>query len=615
MNNKKKSSIIDVPREAGQDDLLGLDNHARALVKFVQSAGTPLTIAIQGEWGSGKTSMMNQIKDVLCDGEGAPFYGIWLNTWQYALLSDEELILSKIVSGLTNETIAAIQKVYPEKFNSNIEKVKDVTRAVFKGALKLGVKQVAGNVGVGVVDEVLGGEKPSLTVNDLRNKLCDLLSESVAEDTAKDGFLFFVDDLDRIEPIYAVQILELLKNIFNIPKCLFILAIDYDVVVKGLEPKFGPLTEKNEREFRSFFDKIIQLPFSMPVSRYEIDDFIIQILDDVDYLTEHEEADEDFKSVLSLLAENSVGRNPRALKRLTNSLSLIKIFNELDKDKNEKNDQTYEKLMNIGLICCQIAYPFIYRLLNSESDYKKWNEGTATRLRLKALTEGEKERLSEAEEFDEEWEQIVYRACQRDPYLAKNAIRVSRLLNLIADQLPEDKDLGTAISSLLSLSSVTSVETQDAGSLTQVTSRSKFSGIDEYLNKFDPGNQNPTLTSLVKMIYDDINQTFPESKLSLQNGYFAFSNPAFPRRKKNFIRIHTGLNIKTNKDHSIAVSGLDIESLDEEIPSCLSIGSYKKLRFLVATIKAPEDYNQEIKDAIRRGYNLGMKGIPPITVD
>ena len=40
--------------------------------------------------------------------------------------------------------------------------------------------------------------------------------------------------------------------------------------MKGLVPKFGPLTEKNEREFRSFFDKIIQLPFSMPIANYDV---------------------------------------------------------------------------------------------------------------------------------------------------------------------------------------------------------------------------------------------------------------------------------------------------------------------------------------------------------
>ena len=45
--------------------------------------------------------------------------------------------------------------------------------------------------------------------------------------------VFFVDDLDRIPPGDAVEVLESLKNIFDIPHCVFVLAIDYDVVVKG----------------------------------------------------------------------------------------------------------------------------------------------------------------------------------------------------------------------------------------------------------------------------------------------------------------------------------------------------------------------------------------------
>ena len=57
--------------------------------------------------------------------------------------------------------------------------------------------------------------------------------------------VFFVDDLDRIPPTDAVEVLEALKNMFDIPNCIFVLAIDYEVVVKGLESKFG---EENRRK-------------------------------------------------------------------------------------------------------------------------------------------------------------------------------------------------------------------------------------------------------------------------------------------------------------------------------------------------------------------------------
>lgn len=85
--------------------------------------------------------------------------------------------------------------------------------------------------------------------------------------------MFFIDDLDRINPENAVQILELLKNMFEVNNCIFVLAIDYDVVVKGLKAKFGSNTGDDDRAFRSFFDKIIQMPFSMPVGAYDITAF------------------------------------------------------------------------------------------------------------------------------------------------------------------------------------------------------------------------------------------------------------------------------------------------------------------------------------------------------
>ena len=57
-----KSSIIDVPRKYSEADLFGIQKYQNALVKFIRLTDTPITIALQGEWGSGKTSLMNQLR-------------------------------------------------------------------------------------------------------------------------------------------------------------------------------------------------------------------------------------------------------------------------------------------------------------------------------------------------------------------------------------------------------------------------------------------------------------------------------------------------------------------------------------------------------------------------
>ena len=58
----KISSIVDVPKKADAEDLFGINKYENGLTHFIQYADTPITIAIQGEWGSGKTSQNRRSK-------------------------------------------------------------------------------------------------------------------------------------------------------------------------------------------------------------------------------------------------------------------------------------------------------------------------------------------------------------------------------------------------------------------------------------------------------------------------------------------------------------------------------------------------------------------------
>ena len=183
-----------------------------------------------------------------------------------------------------------------------------------KGALRIGSSLAAGDAGVNAVDSIFASE--ANTIKQLRIQLQDLVQEiKLLDSNPYQRVVVYVDDLDRIEPRDAVSILELLKNIFNIKDCVFVLAIDYQVVVKGLKEKFGEPTPENEWEFRSFFDKIIQLPFSMPMGSYDIGKYVLSLLDDIKYYeSDNDQLDED---LIESLVTLSIGTNPRSIKRLS----------------------------------------------------------------------------------------------------------------------------------------------------------------------------------------------------------------------------------------------------------------------------------------------------------
>jgi len=274
------SSIVDVPKKASETDLFGIDKYKNGLIKFIRNSDTPLTIAIQGEWGSGKTSLLNSLQEKLC-GEYVTadefkdhkhdFYGIWINTWQYSLMRSQDETLLSIVSGITNKILQIINARHKSGAEKLGKSILNFGSKVFKSTAALAAEKVIGEGASSLVENILARENSNQSISTLRDDLQESIVNCLQNDakmnTSKRGFIFFIDDLDRVDPPVAVQILELLKNIFDLYHCIFILAIDYDVVVKGLRPKFGELTEKNEREFRSFFDKIIQMPFSMPKNR------------------------------------------------------------------------------------------------------------------------------------------------------------------------------------------------------------------------------------------------------------------------------------------------------------------------------------------------------------
>ncbi len=463
------TSFVDLPRRADEKDSFGITKYEEGLVSFLQDVDTPLTLALQGEWGSGKTSLMNLLKQRLCDDEGSQYIPIMINTWEFGLLSDPAMTLVSILEKMISMT-SAYAKTGSGRAKAWLGKI---TRA----SVRFAGNMLGEGSGDALIEELAsGGDESRSNVSILREELQSYVDQALLEsDPPKKGFIFFIDDLDRINPSVAVELLELLKNIFSLKKCVFILAIDYDVVVKGLKPKFGELTDKNEREFRSFFDKIIQVPFAMPVNNYEIGGFLMEELGKIAYLSGEQLKKKSLKKSLSFAANTTVGTNPRALKRLLNTLSLIRCINGRQGEKSvsehlQGNPDLYV-LLNFSVVAIQVAYPKLYRLLAESPGFDTWGEAEALRFRLPSLSEDIKKELRIQEEFDEEWEQIIFRFCETDPYLKKRAGAISKLFNTMKsavrkaypeDNNEKDESIYDIISEIVKLSAVTSFDAGDS---------------------------------------------------------------------------------------------------------------------------------------------------------
>jgi hypothetical protein len=460
------TGVVDEPVRPGGPDKLGIQVHTKSLTKFIDRTNTPITIGVQGEWGSGKTSLIHSIYHHFDSRPIKKELQIWVNSWEYSLLCNPEEALLKIVNKILADLLEA---------DGNIgrgEKIKAGASQIFKGALRVGASVALGNAASQVAEELLQSSGQSIAA--LRKQLSDLVNDiAIRDSNSFDKVIIYVDDLDRIEPRHAVSILELLKNIFSVPHCVFVLAIDYQVVVKGLEYKFGKQTPENEWEFRAFFDKIIQLPFMMPMGQYDIGQYVSALLVDIGFV-DAGKLDQDAVRDIILW---TIGGNPRSIKRLVNSVSLIQIFTETKSEEDIDNANggdsriEHEQFLLFSLLCLQIAYPQIYSLLNKESDFSSWDESFAFQITDKIeekdgeLFDRDFQVAQQSEDCDEEWERALFRMCYSRPRLRPRFRDVSRFLSYIKDEIfsQDEKSIGKALSEILSQTSVTNVTTTDGG--------------------------------------------------------------------------------------------------------------------------------------------------------
>ena len=137
---KKYIGIVDEPNPKGSEDTLDIYRHADALTSFIKNTSTPMTIGVQGEWGSGKTSLINSIYSDF--DQNSEIKQIWINSWEYSLLSSPEEALLKIINKIIDELLEA------DKNKSRKDKIQKGAKKIFSGALRIGAHAALGKEAV-----------------------------------------------------------------------------------------------------------------------------------------------------------------------------------------------------------------------------------------------------------------------------------------------------------------------------------------------------------------------------------------------------------------------------------------------------------------------------------
>ena len=182
--------IVDQALEAGGQDSLEISSYHEALVDFIKQTDTPMTIGVQGEWGSGKTSLLNQIWSRLEESnkefeDDQNYLQIWVNSWEHSLLCTPEECLLKIINEIISELLAA------DVDKNQRDKIKEGVQGLMKGALRVGLEIAKSNdypiqIRKKAIDNLSAFNDPSVV-----KSLLPLLQK-------KDNYIFYENIIDMV---------------------------------------------------------------------------------------------------------------------------------------------------------------------------------------------------------------------------------------------------------------------------------------------------------------------------------------------------------------------------------------------------------------------------------
>ncbi len=236
------------PDNVWGDDLLAREQIAERLTNLVAVQEPPLTVSLHGEWGTGKTFMLQRWQK---DLEKKGYRAIYFNAWE---------------DDFCDDPLLAIIGQLSDHFQDG--RLKKFAQSVADAAVPL-IAQNAGNLlkmfGLPVDLKMAGRSdrapmsayhEQRVTKDRVKSNLSKLAS-SVADET-EHPLVFIVDELDRCRPTFAIELLERIKHIFDVPHLVFVFGINRDELCKSLSSLYGDI--RTDVYLRRFFDFEFNLP-------------------------------------------------------------------------------------------------------------------------------------------------------------------------------------------------------------------------------------------------------------------------------------------------------------------------------------------------------------------
>ncbi|MDY1015605.1 P-loop NTPase fold protein [Pseudomonas coleopterorum] len=243
---------------------------ARFLTQYLDTYDSIKVLNVNAPWGTGKTFFLNNWSQFeIINGRAC----VYFNAWETDFSGDAFVSLVASIRDQLEPIIGAkagAKKVL-ESFSKTASKTffaatPPILKGIVKNLTKIDIDAIGlsldsedlANAAEKSLEKLIESNKLTLrTVESFKTAFSKLLitsSEKAAGNAEPKPVYIFIDELDRCRPTFAVELLERIKHLFDVPSCKFIIATDTLQLSEAVRAIYG-LGFDSEKYLRRFFDR------------------------------------------------------------------------------------------------------------------------------------------------------------------------------------------------------------------------------------------------------------------------------------------------------------------------------------------------------------------------
>ena len=240
------------------DDKLDRKKVADDFTKIIEYIDDPFVVAINSPYGTGKTFFLRRWAEQLrqTDGNVVVEFNAWDTDFQKHPFTP---FASSVLSQLETQTKQALPDEFRKKFESVVSIAKNLGNFLLRpfGFGENAIDDVAG-IAQETVDWIQDGSQ-TLKIYQEQTKIIDDFKDELAKIAKNNKIYIFVDELERCRPTYAIELLEIIKHIFNADNVMFILSTDREQLKHTVSNIYGA-----GMDGKGYLKRFIDLELTLP---------------------------------------------------------------------------------------------------------------------------------------------------------------------------------------------------------------------------------------------------------------------------------------------------------------------------------------------------------------